>query len=421
MNGKIFLGGYAPERIRYLAKRPEFLFFTGFGLFICSVVLSVTSWGYGPDGYMPAFTYSMKAMRYLAYLICIIKILKCDRYTRKGFATLIIITSVVFLSFLGSSNQTMLLYFILFVAACHIRSRSVIKCCISIQTVVLVVTVGASQLGILNNFFVIEDSRVRYFLGFDWTTNAPALYLFILLEYIYLREGKLKLREALLFLAGAGWFFAMTKTKMLFLTTAAFLLFFSVKEYVHIKGWLKKPADIFFMAAPWLAAAFTLALHACYRESDKAWIKLNAVLNHRLELGHAAIQKYGFSLFGREIKWIGNGLSKVSGEYNYVDSGYLQIALEYGLLFLALVLAAYTVIMKCAINRERYYVCQILLFVLILSVTEPRLLNLSFHPFTLLCVTDLEDLQAGNHKFIKFRGLKLYGRGKHKHKEELYL
>ena len=117
------------------------------------------------------------------------------------------------------------------------------------------------------------------------------------------------------------------------------------------------------------------------------WTKLNDALSGRLQLGQNAFQKYGVPLFGQKITWVGYGMGAVAGEYNYVDCSYMQTMIQYGLIALIIIIAMYTFMMYMAVRLKDYYLQTVLVFILLLSVTEPRLLDFNFNVFPILAVT----------------------------------
>lgn len=133
---------------------------------------------------------------------------------------------------------------------------------------------------------------------------------------------------------------------------------------------------------------FSLVLHWSYNPENQVWRNLNDLLSGRLALGKSAILKYGVSLFGQEITWIGFSLKKdniynASG-YNYVDCSYLQILLQFGILFLIAVVGIYTVAVYRAVKQGDYYLVWILLIVLLFAITEPKLMYFTFNPFPMM-------------------------------------
>ena len=123
-------------------------------------------------------------------------------------------------------------------------------------------------------------------------------------------------------------------------------------------------------------------------------MKLNDLLSGRLQLQQKAIRTYDWTLFGQKIDWVGNVVRLQTGkEYNYVDNSYMHVGLENGLLYLALALLLYVVIMYRAWKADDLYLIWITIFIMTISLTEPRLLELTYNPFPLLAFADLRYLE----------------------------
>ena len=75
-----------------------------------------------------------------------------------------------------------------------------------------------------------------------------------------------------------------------------------------------------------------------YRAENGFMAKLNQVLNGRLQFGYNAIHQYGIALLGKYIKWVGQGTLKAKPDsvYNYVDNALLQLTINYGVIFMIL-------------------------------------------------------------------------------------
>ena len=126
-----------------------------------------------------------------------------------------------------------------------------------------------------------------------------------------------------------------------------------------------------------------------YNPDNALLAKLNGFLTGRLKWGRAGIDEYGLKLFGNKIEWVGYDADWERGmKYNYVDSSYLQIALEYGIIVLAVILLLYALLIFTSIKNQKYYLCWLALIILVFCVTEPRLVKLAYNPFLLLAVTE---------------------------------
>ena len=103
-------------------------------------------------------------------------------------------------------------------------------------------------------------------------------------------------------------------------------------------------------------------------------------------------------------------MRKMKGTYNYVDSSYLQLLIEFGILFLILVLIIYIALMIRARYHHDYYLIAVLAFLLVFAMTEPRLLNLMYTSFPLIVLakikTEKYDSCSEVYKFSGFKSIR---------------
>jgi hypothetical protein len=297
-----------------------------------------------------------------------------------------------------------LTYAFIFVAVYGIQEKEVLQCALVVQSVMFVLTIIMCKMGLNIDYVWNEEIRIRHGLGFIWASYAPILFFFIILLYISLRKNKLKMVEILIFEMINGILYVLTDTRLAFyLLTVALVYFWGMIHFRWISKLLGKIKGLI-IASPFLIAIVTVYLHLCYSASSPVWVKLNSVLSNRLKLGKEAIERYGVRLLGREIEWIGNGYGGRRGTYNYVDSGYIRILLDYGLIFLILCLFIYAFILYNALNEKNYYLVSSILIVLIICITEPHLINLLNNPFPLLAVSNIKKSLYLENKKLGLRG-----------------
>ena len=379
------------------------LFILALIMFIFTSVLDYSVFGFSESGVPTQFNYITKMIRYAAYLLCVVKVFYESFYRRKGIVLLMISIGIVLLSYLGSSNQTMILSTLLFVAVIGVDSDHVIKTAFWTKLILVSVIVIGSQIGLITDY-VSQDERLRHFLGFSWTTTGAILALFIMFEYIYIRRGEISLIESTLMIGICYYFYRMTDARFAFAVGLATVLFFLLFKKLVAKGYVIKRLSSIMVLMPQIIGVFAFWLHSSYDPRNPIMYKLNDLLSDRLQLGKQAIAQYGVSLFGQPIKWIGHNMSgKLKGKYNYVDCSYVQIMLEYGLLLLLLGLIIYSVIIYFSIKTRRYYLTWLVLIILLFSISEPRLFNLTYNSFMLLSVSFVSCYQNNDKK-----GRKLY-------------
>lgn len=366
------------ERQREGLDRDAVIYIVAVSMFLVSVIIDMSL--LGMDGRLT------QLLRYTGYGIILFKLAR-DIYDRNTLVKYMVILGMVVAGYVFNHNKVMLLYTLVVVAAINIESELLMKVYMIVQSILLVVIVWMSQVGLVLDVVSKSADRIRHYLGFDHATTAPILFLFIIMEYIYLRKGKLTVLE---YAAGMGivlYLYKLTDTNMAFWICVGTLTFFFAVQLFIDKGYITYTFRYILALSPWLAAALSIWAQWVYKAENPTWIKLNEFLHERLRLGYDAINTYGFKLFGQDIEWIGSSYKADLTGYNYVDCSYLQIALQQGLIFLVIVLAMYSYIILKMIKEKRYYGAWIGVFISVFSMTEPRLVNVVFNPFVILALT----------------------------------
>ncbi len=361
----------------------EFLFLSVWAVYLTTILLELTVLTS-----VEAVDSALKYIRYICYLIAALKIL-WDCYLGKQVWKVCIVAFLITLMAFSSENREFLFYFYILIAAKDVNCCKIIRTAFYVQGFILALFVVGSQVGVIEDYLFDATSRVRHGLGFDWTTTAPILFFFFMMSYIYLRKERMRWYEFLILEVINYWFYIMTDTRFSFYLSSLMLAYIFVMRYY----WQNKRDRIrknqWLVFAPAVFCVIAILLHVFYNSENAAWNSLNNILSGRLALGKSAWDEYGLTLFGQTIRWIGYGWSSSGGTYNYVDCSYMQILLECGVVFLILVVLAYTCIMQMAIKRKDYYLQTILFVIVIFSITEPRLMNLRFNPFPMLVIAGM--------------------------------
>lgn len=333
-------------------------------------------------------------IKYLAYLLLAIKIV-WDCYDYGKLMVAIGYVSLFAVSAFQAKEFSFALFFLLFIATIGCDGKKIIYVSILAQTIILFTSIIAAELGMVVNYNFSEVTRKRFGLGFAWCTTAPILFYFIVLGYIYIRGKKFRWYEALVLEFVNIWLYTQTNTRMTFFVETIFLLFFAIQSLWRNPWRILSAFKGIWVAMPFICAFLSIILTLLFDDKSLIWLKLNSVLSGRLNLGLCAIKKYGFTLFGQQIDWIGSSsLNDTNIGYNYVDCSYLQIALNYGWIALVLILLIYTLAIYRACKENDYWLVFVLIFVLIHSLTEPRLYNFAFNVLSFVALTNIRNIES---------------------------
>lgn len=363
--------------------KDEMIFLTGWTLFVVSVILGLVE----VFETNKSLSMCLKIIRYIGYLTCVLKIIvTCIK--KKNFFSIFPFIFVLLVSMYKSSNKTLFLYSLVFLAANNISAKRIMKTTLVIQGTILLFTILFSQVGIIRDFLFVRNENLgiyRHSLGFSWTTSAPILFFYCILIYIYLKRNKISIITYVILEGINVWLYLETNSRMAFLLSSLTIFFMMIQKLNKKRWkWFSK-MDKLFIFLPFIACGISFLSFKLFNSDNFCWAKADKLLSGRLTLGASAIKKYGFSLFGQNIEWIGYSVNKLDSiGYNYVDNSYLQLGLTYGLLVLFAVLIIYSLVMYKAIRYKDYYLVCIVAIILLFSITEPRLMNLAFNPFPLL-------------------------------------
>ena len=318
-------------------------------------------------------------IKYFAYILLCIKIV-WDQYENQHLLMAVVYLSIFALGTYYSGEFNFCLFFLIYIATIGCDGKRIITVSILAQSLIMLASIAAALTGIVPNYNFSDITRKRYGMGFAWCTTSPILLYFIMLGYVYVRGKKFKWYEALVLEAINYLIYTQTTTRMTFFVATIFLLFFAIQSLWENPWRILSGLRGLWVAMPFICAAIAFVVTMLFDANSSGWVRFDNFLSGRLHLGFGAIEKYGLTLFGQPIEWVGSStLNTSSFGYNYVDSSYLQIALNYGVLALLAILTIYSIAIYRACKADDYWLVFVLIFVLIHSLTEPRLYNFAFN------------------------------------------
>lgn len=336
----------------------------------------------------------LKLLKYAAYLFCILHFFTLSRFSRNFlFAAGIMLVLSVYAMYTGPQKLP-IFYFVLIATAVKTDFRKIVKIFLFIQATTFVIYLSLALLGIMGSGEVVEVGRIRSYLGYGWVNRASYNLLFMSLELLYLRKRALDPVLAII-LSAVNWF-VYVKTHTVFSMAITFMIiaygaiyYFYSKSDRKIRFFKKnRKRDYYLLLTAFLVLIVAgIALILIFKSSNPFLYKLNRFVTGRLELGKKAIDRYGLHLGGNKLQWIGSstllfGLAE-GNDYFYVDNGFLQIALEFGLIFTAFVLFMYTAAIKKAVSLKDYSFAAIVLILGMVFVFEPYVIDFALNPFVI--------------------------------------
>lgn len=362
-------------------KRKMFLF--AYGIYLLSVILFSSK--YAVLAVMKPF---FPLVRFLAYGLVCLKILLDFLERKYSLKELILIGTVGFVLLISAyvtKDKNLLIYWVFIVASHDVDFQDIIKWSLWVHLAGLALVIGSCYAGILENRIYVQNGgdRLRESLGFQYTTESSNYFFYMILMWVYWRKEKITWKELGLLAAGSFFFFTKTNTKNSFL-----LGMMALAGAVVLKSvlWLRKYKKGYSVLSVGLAPVLAGSIIAVSVKFDRTinWMqKLNQIITGRLALANEGYQNYGIHIFGQRIEWYG-GDPPPGKTYNYVDSSYMQILLNFGVAVLALVLILLVVTGIAIAWKQDTYFLLVFALLVIHSTFDPQLMWIGYDSFVMI-------------------------------------
>ena len=368
----------------------ELLYFIAVGIYLFVQLLSSTLF---------SAIYDLTSVRLISFftilVLLTIKLIVDNSYKRVWLYMLILVVFlVVGLNATGIRDLIILGY--LTIEARNIDINKIIKEYIYITLIVLIITISLYYIGIFDSIdttIVRSTGTIRRSLGFGWTTYA-ANYFFSLILCVLFLEPKKKYRGLLcLSLALIAYFlYIATDTRVAFYESIGVIIMYYLIVSINIQLDRFKVLRAIIPSVFVISAAFSIWISLIYDSGNPVMVSINQLSSNRLDLGHRALQMYSIGLWGNAIEWVTSG----GDNYFYVDSSYVQLVLQYGILILIYVVSLFTLLTRHYMYRRNTIAVLVFAMIAIHSITDPQLFNLAYNPFLLTLGTIVANWKETN-------------------------
>ena len=371
-------------------KKNEQLFFLAYIIFMIFSVLMHSLY----------YQYYAGIYKYIAG-VCILLLLSQEIINKslsyRALAGAIILYLAALLLVIQGTGNVQTSFACVFVFAFGARSIDFKKICgitISLTLTLIFFVIVSSLLGIIENYHVIQnlqggEIRSRYFLGFRYALNAPAMLCNVILLYVYQKREKAKVLEIAFLFVFSLILYEFTNSRLTFYTSIIGLIIAIICKIRkdNLENLQKVPKILIpsflvcFGISIWLAISYSPSV---------TWMQeLNAFLSNRLRHGQNSFMMYGVSLFGLgNIEWVGAGLDVYGRQstetYFYVDNLYIQVLQRYGIIFMAIFLALTTALMIQCYKKKENLLVILLAIIAFHGLIDDGIMYLQLNTFWLL-------------------------------------
>ena len=249
---------------------------------------------------------------------------------------------------------------------------------------VLVLTIFASNMGVISNMFMRADGGYRFSLGFNYVSFASQRLFFALCSYLMFRGKKISYMELLSLLFATIYMYQQTSTSspfylsILILTYALLSIKIFKKEFIIGNFWTKTLVQYGFILA------LVIILYFCFYSSGNLFHLVDQFTHNRLRLSVNGFQNFGVSWLGQPISFTTLDMfGNFTSNYNYIDSSFVQLLVIDGLIVSVFMLFALTKVMRYFVSIQKDIVLACLGIMIIHGMFDPQMLVLRYSPLIL--------------------------------------
>jgi len=336
--------------------------------------------------------YLYKFFQIIVGVILIIKIIFVDKYNFKRLILYLIIGTIFFISAYFTKFEFLLFMLLFVLASRNIDFKKFVKFDFKIKICLLIFITLLGITGIFPNFTREINGTFKQALGFYHPNTLGVFIIIILLEFIYLKENKLNLKDWVLIitLIFICYFICKSRTSI-YIFIFVLIINIILKRFKNIFN--KRIIKFSFIVLPFIIVGFSFAIVSLYQDRHPIALKLDDILTTRIKYASKFLDEYDVSLFGEKIETV---TTRESLLYNQVpkilDMGYIRVALNGGILILVILIMVQSVIQYKAIKNNNITVLICNTFFIILGFTETYGYILAFN-FILLSLFNLERIR----------------------------
>ncbi|MQB65394.1 hypothetical protein DN446_04925 [Lactobacillus reuteri] len=339
----------------------------------------------------------MIRLSYFAVVLLLIKIYAFDKQTLGSFVlnTFIILLSLI--SWRHAHAVDILAYTLFILGAKNIDFRIIINWFFKLGVIMLVLTMIYSQFGIIKDLIYVRNHTLRHAMGIVYPTDLAAHIFCLILAYCYLYFEKLSWRSyiSIIFVTGLTYLLTQARLDVLLSLLTIPVIFVAKKAYAGNRIYMNV-ASFYWIITP-ILAYITIVASVFYNANNSLFRLTNEILSKRLEISHLAIEKYNITLFGNHILEHGFGSSQgikhfyqsgMSGNYFFIDSSFIRLAIIYGLVIGVFVIIVMLLIGMQSVSTRGFCLAAIILLLGISCMIEQHLLDISYNPFLIALLAD---------------------------------
>ncbi|MFT9344309.1 MAG: hypothetical protein ABF526_12015 [Liquorilactobacillus nagelii] len=338
----------------------------------------------------------------LASALVAVKIFVVDRWSWEK-AIIILLFGLLFWGvYQRSMDPSFFYYFVFVMGAKNVPFKKILKMFLYLEAGIIIITLIAAWAGWITSLTIgrHDEATIRLALGMIYPTDFAARAFYLLVTYALYRDFKFNLPEYIGAIALTFTMYFVTDTRVDFILMLLLIILVAVKSQVF-----RFVSFLNYQRISVLTFAFimmNIVLAYLYHSTNPILRLANKALSGRLTYGHEAFKRYNVTLFGQIIPQVGNGgVHHGAFDYFFIDVSFIRILMMLGFFCFVVLLYFMWYLFKRYEQLQLYSFTIALLLVILSSVIDQHLLELSFNILFLSAFADLSDWQRNKVKALQ--------------------
>ena len=301
------------------------------------------------------------------------------KFKLKLLVGLVLFSGILFMAVYTSgtlhSSSNFIITLLIILCSKDIVFKDICKLCFWNELLWGIFIMLSAKIGIITDYISVYQGRRRDCLGATFPGFFPVYFvnLFFCGLYVYGANKKdmKKYWYILLFLPLASLFlYKMTDIRLTFGITMLGFVFYIIIMMIGEKLVKSKIIKYISMMTYPLFAIITYVLSFRFNWNDITMWELNQLLSGRLQYNKQALDKYGVHLFGGQVEYNMGTISNNYSDYFFIDSGYMEIGIRYGMVLLIILISIYIFLIKRAVEKKN-----VILFLWLILLSAYNMIN----------------------------------------------
>ncbi len=323
-------------------------------------------------------------------VLLILALCVTGKWTRTKCAQLIVVLALLVMVEVTRTDRNLLILILFLLLGQNMDMGKLLRYDIKLKLVLLAIILGMCALGIVENYASDFYSGYKQSLGFSHPNVLTCYVLTILVEWLCLRFRKMKWYDWVGILAAWAVVMEIGGGRASGYTFLVIYVLFILAALFPRMPYSLPAKGLFVIATPVLALVSFLGAEY-YGRGNSLVIWLDEVLSGRFRYANQALAQYGVKLWGQEIEFTGTRMASMTHSSAFlVDNAYVNCAITWGGIILALLLILYVWLFVKLLRMHRVEYALMSLFFVILGLGETYMLN-ALYNVTLLCILGVTD------------------------------